>query len=76
MSNELIKTFVLQRHVDVSGTSGCGKVAIGIELQDTKECIVHWLGQHSCTNIYHSIDDVKWIHGHGTATEICWDSDD
>jgi hypothetical protein len=58
---------------DVSGTSGVGKVAEGCLFTDTGEVVVHWMGEHSCINIYHSICDVEYIHGHQGKTKIVFE---
>lgn len=67
------RRFHFERLEDASGVSGTGVVATGVIFLDTGEVVVHWLGKHSCTNFYHSIDDVEWIHGHGNKTKIVFD---
>ena len=69
----MLRRFHFDRAKDVSGISGVGRVAEGVLITDTKECVVHWLGQHACINIYHSIDDVLFVHGHSGSTQIVWD---
>lgn len=69
----MMKKFHLEREIDISGISGCGKVAEGVIFTDTNECVIHWLGEHSCINIYHSIDDAIYVHGHSGATKIIFD---
>lgn len=64
--------FHFERAKDVSGVSGCGKVAEGC-LFDTGEAVVHWLGVHGSINVYHSIDDVIYVHGHEGGTKIVFD---
>lgn len=68
-----IKTFHFERLEDVSGTSGTGIVAEGCLFTDTNECVVHWLGEHGSVNVYHSLDDVIFIHGHQGKTKIVFD---
>lgn len=68
-----MRRFYFQRLEDTSGISGCGKVAEGCLLLDTGEVVVHWLGEHSSINIYHSINDVEFIHGHTGKTKIIFD---
>jgi hypothetical protein len=68
----MLKRFHFERIEDVSGTSGCGKVAEGCVFP-TGEAVVYWLGAHSSINMYHSIDDVIFIHGHQGKTRIVWD---
>lgn len=69
---EGMRTFVLQRDVDVSGVSGTGVVAEGVEFSDGS-AVVHWLGEHSSTVVWPSIESVERIHGHGGATRIVFD---
>lgn len=68
-----IRRFHFERLEDASGVSGCGQVAVGCLFPDTGEAVVHWLGKHSCTNFYHSIDDVMFIHGHEGKTVLVFD---
>jgi hypothetical protein len=67
-----MKTFVLRRHVDVSGVSGTGDVAEGIEFSDGTVALRWVVGEHPCTSLWDSIDSVTHIHGHGSHTEIVW----
>lgn len=69
----MLKRFHLERLKDISGVSGCGRIAEGVLFTDTKECVVHWLGEHACINIYRSLSDVEWVHGHSGSTRIVWD---
>lgn len=69
----MLKRFHLERLKDISGISGCGRIAEGVVFSDTKECVVHWLGQRPCINIYHSVEDALFIHGHSGSTQIVWD---
>lgn len=71
-----MRKFHLERFGDVSGVSGVGFVAEGCLFIDTGEVVIHWLGKHSSLNIYHSIDDVEFIHGHGGLTKIVFDDPD
>lgn len=67
-----MKMFQLLRLEDVSGVSGCGKVAEGC-LFDTGEAVVHWLGNHGSINIYKCLDDIIWVHGHNNKTKIIFE---
>jgi len=69
----MMRRFHFIRLEDASGVSGCGKVAEGCVFIDTGEVVVHWLGEHNCINIYHSLDDVNYIHGHNGKTQIIFD---
>lgn len=67
-----MKTFKLQRDVDVSGVSGVGTVAEGVQFSDGT-CVIRWLSEHKSTVVWNSVDDVLTIHGHHGATQIVWD---
>lgn len=69
MTKEAIKHFYLQRHHDVSGTSGTGIVARGVVLP-SGACVMEWLTFHSSIAIYKNIEDVEKIHGHEGATVL------
>mgnify|MGYP001010896730 CR=1 FL=1 len=69
----MIRKFHLERLKDISGISGCGVIAEGVEFSDTKQCVLHWIGEHSCTNFYASIEDIIYIHGHGGCTKVVFD---
>lgn len=64
-----MKRFVLNRVVDISGVSGTGLVAEGVQFSNNK-CAVTWLVGTSSVAVYDNLDDVKAIHGHGGNTEI------
>lgn len=67
------RRFHLERDVDVSGVSGTGVVAEGVEFSDDA-VVVRWVtGEHRSTVVWSSITDVEVIHGHGGATRIVWD---
>jgi hypothetical protein len=68
------RRFKLVRHTDVSGVSGTGIVAEGIEWSDGSVAL-HWCGRWPATVNFETggIDAVVAIHGHAGATEICWD---
>lgn len=75
MIASLLKRFHFERDQDISGVSGCGIVAAGCLFTDSGEVVVHWVGSHASTTLYHNLDDVITIHGHGNATRIVWDDD-
>lgn len=70
-----LRRFHFERLEDASGVSGTGKVAEGCLFIDTGEVVVHWLGSHGSINIYHSMSDVEYIHGHGGKTKLVFDDD-
>lgn len=66
------RRFELQRDVDVSGVSGTGRVAEGIQFEDGL-CVVRWISDWSSTAVHdRGIDSVIAIHGHAGATQIVW----
>jgi len=68
-----MRRFHFIREKDASGISGIGKVAEGCLFVDTGQVVVHWFGEHPSINIYNSIDDVVFIHGHAGMTKIIFD---
>lgn len=67
-----MRTFELHRNHDVSGISGTGVVAEGVEFSDGT-VVLRWIpGEHQSTVVWPSLDAVEAIHGHGGATEIVW----
>lgn len=69
-----MRTFILYRVTDVSGVSGTGVVAEGVEFSDGV-CVCRWMTATATTTIYASIQDVKSIHGHDGATKIIFEDD-
>lgn len=63
--------FRLRRDRDVSGVSGTGVVAEGVQFSDGV-CAVRWLGEHASTVVWASLFDVELIHGHQGATRVEW----
>lgn len=70
-----MRTFVLQRDVDVSGVSGTGVVAEGVEFFDG-EVALRWRGERPSTVIHASIGNLMAVHGHGGCTRLVWDGSD
>ena len=65
------RRFYLERVEDVSGVSGVGVVAEGVEFSDGT-CAMRWLtkGKPASTVIHESIGAVEALHGHGGATYV------
>jgi len=61
--------FHLQRHADISGVSGTGRVADGVIWSDGTVAI-RWLGDRPSTVVWDHIGHAKAVHGHGGSTEI------
>lgn len=68
----MLKTFVLQRNVDISGVSGTGIVADGVLWQDGT-CTIRWRGEHPSIAHWQDIEHAKQIHGHGGHTLFVFD---
>lgn len=66
-----MRRFVLDRAVDVSGTSGTGLVAEGIVFSDGTT-VLRWTVALTSTAIYDSIEDLIEIHGHNGSTVLRW----
>jgi hypothetical protein len=69
-----IQHFHLNRLVDESGMSGLGKVAEGVILPNGA-AVMWWLVRPHSIQIYRTIDDLHFIHRHGTknTTELVMD---
>lgn len=61
--------FKLVRHMDISGVSGTGIVAMGVMFPDGK-CVMQWQTQVRSIGYYDNLTQLQYIHGHGGATEI------
>lgn len=65
-----MREFVLHRGNDVTGVSGTGVVADGVEFADGV-AVLHWRGEVNSTVVYgQGLAAVRHIHGHGGATEL------
>ncbi len=65
------RRFRLIRHHDVSGVSGTGPVAEGVQFTDGAVAL-RWYGDYPTTTVWDSIESVIAIHGHHGATEVEW----
>lgn len=66
-----MRPFVLYRERDVTGVSGTGIVAEGVEFSDGSAAL-RWLGDRPSTVLWSSLLDAMHIHGHNGATELVW----
>lgn len=66
-----MRKFVLERRQDVSGVSGTGDIAEGVEFHDG-QVVVSWFGQFHSIEIWPNIADCDRVHGHGGKTVIRW----
>ncbi|MCP9205531.1 hypothetical protein [Streptomyces cucumeris] len=64
-----VRVFWLQRDRDISGVSGTGTVADGVEWPDGSVTI-RWRGERPSTVNWDSIEHAEAVHGHGGATRI------
>lgn len=66
-----MRRFVLIRSEDVTGISGIGMVAEGVQFHDGK-CVMAWRSKHRSISVYTSIEDLEAIHGHNGQTIVSW----
>lgn len=67
------RPFLLVRDEDITGVSGTGIVAQGVEFADDVVAL-RWLGDWPTSIVFHDhgIDSVLHIHGHHGRTRIVW----
>jgi hypothetical protein len=65
------RRFRLMRHTDISGVSGTGLVAHGVQFPDGS-VVTRWNGVIAQTSVWASLEEVVAIHGHDGATEVEW----
>jgi hypothetical protein len=63
------RLFTLVRAEDVSGTSGLGVVAEGVEFSDGT-CVLHWISQYHSVEICANLHVIEQIHGHEGRTKV------
>ncbi|MFI6909637.1 hypothetical protein ACIBKY_50840 [Nonomuraea sp. NPDC050394] len=63
----ITRRFMLMRHTDVSGVSGTGVVADGVQWPDGT-VVIRWRGDRPSTVQWNSIDDAIAVHGHDGKT--------
>lgn len=69
--HSMSRRFVLRRLEDISGISGIGIVAEGIEFCSGMVAL-SWLSQHHAVNVYQSMRTVHELHGHQNRTIVEW----
>ncbi len=67
----MARLFVLERTEDVSGTSGVGIVAEGVEFTDGT-CVLHWVSQLHSIEVCANMHVVDAIHGHEGRTKVVY----
>jgi len=67
------RAFVLQRDEDVTGVSGTGVVAEGVEFSDGTVSL-RWTSEWPTSVVFHDrgIESVRAVHGHDGRTRIVW----
>lgn len=66
-----MRRFRLHRELDLSGVSGIGDVAEGVEFSDGTVA-VRWKGMWPSTTVWPSIASVIAVHGHDGTTQVQW----
>lgn len=66
------RRFELHRDADVTGISGVGVVAEGIEASDGAVLLRWVVGEHRSSVIWPGMAAVDAIHGHGGQTRVVW----
>src|SRR5688572_3581819 len=66
-----MKTFIVYRIEDVSGVSGTGVIAEGVEFHD-KQVAVSWFGKHQIVEVCRDIETWLAVHGHAGKTRLDW----
>ncbi len=67
-----MRRFHLERETDVTGVSGTGTVAEGVEFTDGTVVIRWVVGEHRSTVVWPDWHAVEAIHGHDGATQLVW----
>ncbi len=70
-----MRRFVLVRSEDVTGTSGTGVVAEGVEYSNGQVSI-HWISQLESVNVYANAKVLEQLHGHDGRTRVKWLDED
>lgn len=77
MGESRFDTFILRRDVDVTGVTGTGDIAEGVQFSDGT-VVLRWKRQperaaHSSTAIWPDLESMLAIHGHDSKTRVVWD---
>lgn len=63
--------FALYRVEDVTGVSGRGNVAHGVQFADGT-VVIRWRGEDPSTVVWGSLDAAMRVHGHDGKTKVVW----
>ena len=66
-----MRLFYLVRSEDLSGVSGTGQVAEGVEFDDG-QVVLSWFGRFHAVGVYPNVKAVVDIHGHEGKTTLEW----
>ena len=66
-----MRRFHLVREVDVSGVSGTGVVAEGLEFSNGMIALT-WISPHRTVTVSENIKTVEVLHGHEGSTKVRW----
>ena len=66
-----MRYFQLVRKEDVSGVSGTGVVAEGVEFHDG-QVVVSWFGKYHSMGVFPNVKEVLNVHGHDGRTIVRW----
>ena len=66
-----MRSFRLVRTEDVSGVSGTGAVAEGVEWTNGKVTIC-WLGTFGTISVLDNLHQLEHLHGHEGKTTVVW----
>jgi len=69
-----MRRFVLLRRYDVSGVSGTGIVAQGVQFSDGS-VVIKWLRKPGALAIYPSLEEMVTVHGHDGYTQVVWEDE-
>lgn len=64
-----LQEFYLLRHEDVNGKSGTGIVALGVKFPNGQTAL-QWMTYTNSLTIFHTMEDLMEVHGHGGKTEV------
>jgi 3'-phosphoadenosine 5'-phosphosulfate sulfotransferase (PAPS reductase)/FAD synthetase len=68
----MARTFTVVRERDISGISGTGVVAFGVQFHDGT-VVMRWSVGKDSTVIWADLATAIDVHGHGGATKFYWD---
>jgi len=66
-----VRRFHLVRDEDLSGVSGTGVVAEGVEFENGKVAIC-WTSKYHITSVIDNMHTLEKVHGHGGRSRVVW----